>query len=162
MPQPRRTFFLTGPQGPWPSMERSVICALGRVGRIRHERQWRLEAGVHHPAGRGSGRDRPRGTVCRRIIQCRSCGLCGIFIAPCVPHQPPTRLDMWSDWMIGTRRHDASVSENITFAACCLFANCHCVDGPGHGPKRYLVTISLADDRAEIMCRTPSASGSPD
>src|SRR6266852_8394312 len=28
--------------------------------------------------------------------------------------------------------------------------NCHCVDGPGHGPKRYLSTISRTGERPRV------------
>src|SRR6202045_965063 len=28
--------------------------------------------------------------------------------------------------------------------------NCHCVDGPGHGPKRYLSTIARTGERPRL------------
>src|SRR5207245_8905942 len=32
----------------------------------------------------------------------------------------------------------------------CGRRNCHCVDGPGHGPKRYLSTISRTGERPRL------------
>src|SRR5258708_13426330 len=32
----------------------------------------------------------------------------------------------------------------------CGRRNCHCVDGPGHGPKRYLSTISRTGERPRV------------
>ena len=32
----------------------------------------------------------------------------------------------------------------------CGRPNCHCVDGPGHGPKRYLSTISRTGERPRV------------
>src|SRR3974377_483327 len=32
----------------------------------------------------------------------------------------------------------------------CGRPNCHCVDGPGHGPKRYLSTIARTGERPRI------------
>ena len=32
----------------------------------------------------------------------------------------------------------------------CGRPNCHCVDGPGHGPKRYLSTIARAGERPRL------------
>ena len=32
----------------------------------------------------------------------------------------------------------------------CGRPNCHCVDGPGHGPKRYLSTISRTGERPRL------------
>ena len=32
----------------------------------------------------------------------------------------------------------------------CGRAGCHCVDGPGHGPKRYLSTIARTGERPRL------------
>ena len=32
----------------------------------------------------------------------------------------------------------------------CGRPNCHCVDGPGHGPKRYLSTIARSGERPRL------------
>jgi hypothetical protein len=32
----------------------------------------------------------------------------------------------------------------------CGRPNCHCVDGPGHGPKRYLSTVTRTGDRPRL------------
>lgn len=32
----------------------------------------------------------------------------------------------------------------------CGRPNCHCADGPGHGPKRYLSTIARTGDRPRL------------
>src|ERR1700684_1562591 len=32
----------------------------------------------------------------------------------------------------------------------CGRPNCHCADGPGHGPKRYLSTISRTGERPRV------------
>jgi len=32
----------------------------------------------------------------------------------------------------------------------CGRPNCHCVDGPGHGPKRYLSTIGRTGERPRL------------
>src|SRR5580704_8690485 len=32
----------------------------------------------------------------------------------------------------------------------CGRASCHCVDGPGHGPKRYLSTIARTGERPRL------------
>src|SRR5271168_2080162 len=32
----------------------------------------------------------------------------------------------------------------------CGRPNCHCVDGPGHGPKRYLSTIARTGERPRL------------
>jgi hypothetical protein len=32
----------------------------------------------------------------------------------------------------------------------CGRPNCHCVDGPGHGPKRYLSTIARTGERPRV------------
>lgn len=32
----------------------------------------------------------------------------------------------------------------------CGRPNCHCVDGPGHGPKRYLSTIGRTGERPRV------------
>ena len=52
---------------------------------------------------------------------------------PRMAHQSPANIDMWADWMIGTRRHDASVAEKSTFpafncpAAETMLTVCHCI-----------------------------------
>jgi len=40
-------------------------------------------------------------------------------------------------------------SLNETYKRCGR-PNCHCVDGPGHGPKRYLSTISRTGERPRL------------
>src|SRR6476646_885174 len=41
----------------------------------------------------------------------------------------------------------------------CGRAGCHCVDGPGHGPKRYLSTIARTGERPRLG-HVPNAEGS--
>ena len=54
------------------------------------------------------------------------------------------------------RRHPASYIEQILRGSLietykrCGRPNCHCVDGPGHGPKRYLSTISRTGERPRV------------
>jgi len=39
----------------------------------------------------------------------------------------------------------------------CGRPNCHCVNGPGHGPKHYLSVSQQGATRAEIMCAIPTS-----
>jgi len=39
----------------------------------------------------------------------------------------------------------------------CGRPKCHCIDGPGHGPKRYLSTIRQTGERPRL-CYVPNAT----
>jgi len=40
-------------------------------------------------------------------------------------------------------------SAEVTYKRCGR-PNCHCADGPGHGPKRYLSTIARTGERPRL------------
>jgi hypothetical protein len=43
----------------------------------------------------------------------------------------------------------------------CGRPNCHCVDGPGHGPKRYLGFAEGSGDSQETYSCFPSSNAAP-
>lgn len=51
------------------------------------------------------------------IAQRRSRGFRRVSMPPCTTHQSPANLKMCTDWMLGPRRYDTSVTEESTFRA---------------------------------------------